>query len=288
MSDEELEEFQISRFKGQRDMQKKRMERQVRRSQIWLERTRRFLRFFIIILLLFVGYKLIKMPQWYMDKGAFSSVENKSLEILNNRIVPSYKILAVLRNNEVPSKPIYMAKTDEIKASVMQLEPIQDVFIRRFGFPARIQVIVQERIPIVTIAPDEKVEPIAFFATGGKLIGREYMPLDKSFKTIKVLSYGVRGDDYRNWDEGKIKLIEKLAKMTEHYSKEPVEYIDFRNPNDIYIKIKTSNIRLGVIDDKAFERIQRIPSILPQVKTLDKKIKYIDLRWNDANYIKLE
>lgn len=288
MGDEELEDYQISRFKGQRDMQKKQMERQVRRSQIWLERARRFLRFFIIVALALIGYALLKMPQWYMDKGAFSSVDNKSLEILNNKIVPSYKILAVLRNNEVPSKPIYMARTDEIKTSVMQLEPVQDVFIRRYWFPARIQVIIQERIPLVTIAPDEKVEPIAFFATGGKLIGREYMPLDKSLKTVKVLTYGVRGDDYRNWDENKIKLIEKLAKITEHYAKEKVEYIDFRNPNDIYIKIQTVNIRLGSIDDKAFERIQRIPSILPQVKTLDKKIKYIDLRWNDANYIKLE
>ena len=114
------------------------------------------------------------------------------------------------------------------------------------------------------------------------------MPLDKSFKTILFLSYGVRGDDYRNWDNSKIKLIENLAKAVEESSNEKVEYIDFRTPKDIYVKIKTAKIRLGDVDDTTFGRIIRIPSILPQVKTLDKKIKYIDLRWKDANYIKLD
>ena len=36
---------------------------------------------------------------------------------------------------------------------------------------------------------------------------------------------------------------------------------------------QTANIRLGELDETVFDRIVRIPSILPQVKTLDKKIK---------------
>lgn len=282
------EEQRLSQYAAKRRMEKNRMERKVRQSQMWLSRFRFLTRYVVIFLLIALGYALLKLPQWYMNKDAFNSLNNPSLEILNNKIVPSYKILAALRRTEVPNKPIYRMNTDEIKSSVMQLEPIEDVFIRRFWFPARLQVIVQERVPIITISPSEKTPPIAFFAKGGKLIGRDYMPLDKSFKTILVLSYGVRGDDYRNWDNSKINLIEKLAKMVESSSNEPVEYIDYRNPKDVYVKIKTANIRLGEVDDTTFERIKRIPSILPQVKTLDKKIKYIDLRWKDANYIKLD
>ena len=56
---------------------------------------------------------------------------------------------------------------------------------------------------------------------------------------------------------------------------------------EAFLRSVPANIRLGDLDDTVFERIQRIPSILPQVKTLDKTIKYIDLRWKDANYIKL-
>ena len=282
------EEQKISQYATQRRLQKNKMERKVRQSQMWLARFRLFAKFTTIILLIVFGFAILKLPQWYLSKNAFNSLNNPSLEILNNKIVPSYKILAALRRAEVPNKPIYRVDTDEIKQNIMQLEPVEDVFIRRFWFPARLQIIIQERVPVVTISPTENVPPIAFFARGGKLIGRDYMPLDKSFKTILVLSYGVRGDDYRNWDNAKIKLIEKLAKAVKANSNEDVEYIDFRTPNDVYVKLKTVKLRLGDLDDTVYDRIKRIPSILPQVKTLDKKIKYVDLRWKDANYIKLD
>lgn len=284
---EQEDEFSVSKYSVSRRMQKNQMERKARQSEMWVRRLRVLARYIIILLMLFVGYKSLKLHQWYLNKNVFNSYNNPYLEIVNNKIVPSYKILAALRRAQVPDKPIYRMETDEIRQNVLQLEPVEDVFVRRFWFPARLQVIVRERVPIISISPAENVPPIAFFASGGKLIGRDYMPLDKSFKTILVLSYGTRGDDYRNWDNEKIKLIESIAKAVEENSNEKVEYIDFRQPRDVYVKVKTANIRLGNLDDMVFERIKRISSILPQVKTLDKKIKYIDLRWKDANYIKL-
>ena len=38
----------------------------------------------------------------------------------------------------------------------------------------------------------------------------------------------------------------------------------------------------------ALTRVRNISAILPQIETMEKKIKYIDLRWEDAQYIKLE
>lgn len=281
------EERQLSQFYATRRMQKNKMERKIRQSQMWIARLRFIARYLVIFAMVFVGYKLLFLHQWYLNNDALNSLKNPSLEILNNKIVPSYKILAALRRVDVPNKPIYRLDTEELKDSIMKIEPIENVYIRRFWFPARLQIIIQERVPLITIAPALNVPPVAFFATGGKLIGRDYLPLNKAFKTVLVLSYGVRGDDYRNWDSEKIALIEKLAKSVEASSGEPVEYIDFRKPTDVYVKVKTANIRLGEVDDTVFQRISRIPSILPQVKMLDKTIKYIDLRWKDANYIKL-
>lgn len=285
--EDENEEKKLSSYSAQRRLQKNKMERKIRQSQMWLRRFQLLARMVIIIGLIFFGYKLLKLPQWYLNKNIFNSLGNPSLEILNNKIVPSYKILAALRRTEVPNKPIYRLETDEIKQNIMQLDPIEAVYIRRFWFPARLQIIVEEKVPIITISPALNTPPIAFFAKGGKLIGRDYMPLSKSFKTILVLAYGTKGDDYRNWDNEKIKLLEKIAKSVEANSGEKVEYIDLRNPKDAYVKVKSVNIRLGTLDETVFDRINRIPSILPQIKTLDKKIKYVDLRWKDANYIKL-
>lgn len=273
---------------GKHLVKKKRRERLIRKGRMKQERFRGFMRFFIsLFLLLGLGYAL-RCHGWYMDKNAFNYVGGSSVEIINNKIVPSHKVLALLKSSNVPDVPVYMARTNEIKKELMHLPPVENVYIRRYAFPARIQIIIRERTPVITISPDVKVSPVAFFTTDGKLIGREYMPLSKGYKTILVLSYGNKGDDYHKWDLQKIQQIQKIVKYIETYSKEPVEYVDFRNPNDVFVKVKTVNIRLGKLDDTVYKRIERIPSILPQVKLVDSKVKYLDLSWEKVNYLKLQ
>ena len=274
------------RYRQKRRLQQAKMQRQVRQSQRRLKRLRAMLKLCIILAIFALIFVILKMPQWRLHTNAFDSLNSPALEIVNNRIVPSQKILSALRRNQVPLQPIFMVKTDNLKKSIMQLEPISDVYIRRFWFPARLQIIVIERVPMVTISPDIEVAPIAFFSSDGKLIGRDYMPLDEDFKTVRVITYG-SGDDYRNWDKVKVNNFKKLAALVETESGEAVEYIDYRNPKDVYIKIPTANIRLGSFNAGTFDKIHRIPSLLPQVKMLNKKVKYIDLRW-DTNYIKLD
>ena len=82
--------------------------------------------------------------------------------------------------------------------------------------------------------------------------------------------------------------IEEIVKYVETYSGEKVEYFDMRVPNDVYVKIKTTSIRLGVIDSTIEERIKRIYTILPQISNIDSEIKYIDLSWDKVNYLKLK
>ncbi len=269
-----------------RRLQQAKMQRQIRRSQKRLHQLRSLWKFSLIILMIALGLFILKNPQWRLHKNAFDSLNSPALEIVNNRIVPAQKILAALRRNQVSTKPIFLVETENLKKSIMQLEPVQNVYIRRFWYPARLQIIVVERTPVITIAPDIDVPPIAFFSADGKLIGREYMPLADDFKIYRVITYG-SGDDYRNWNQAKVNLFRKLAGTVELDSGENVEYIDYRNPKDVYVKIPTVNIRLGSLNAGTIEKIHRIPSLLPQVKMLNKKVKYIDLRW-DTNYIKLD
>ena len=287
MSDEQIDVV-FSEKEIRERMLKNKKERHSRKSFIWLKRFKKLLRFLMVIFLIFCLYFALRLKYWYMSPNAFNSVHNGSLEIVNNNIVPSVKILRALRQNQVPRMPIYLYNTDILKKDILLLEPVEDVYIRRFWLPARLLVIIKERKPVITIAPAPDVEPVAFFAKGGKLIGKDYLPLDPKYKTIRVLSYGVRGDDYRQWNPDKVAMIERLAKSIEASSKSNIEYIDFRNPKDVYVKLPEVNIRLGEVDESIYKRIKRLPSILPQIVNLDKKIKYLDLRWDNANYIKLE
>ena len=247
------------------------MQRNVRRGRERLRWFRCWVRLFMIILLVFCAYKVYKLPQWYLNKNIFSSASNNTLNIVGNKI-----------------KPIYLFDTAKIEKEIEKLPPVKQVYIKRLWFPARLSIIILERRPILRISPDPKVPPIAFFAEGGKLIGRDYLPLKNIENTILVLTYGTKGDDYRTWDEKKIRKIETIVHATEQFSGQKVEYIDMRNPKDVYIKLPIVNIRIGELDYMALSRVRNISAILPQIKTLKKKIKYIDLRWEDAQYIKLD
>lgn len=273
---------------GKRLATKMQRSRKVRKGRKRKNAFRTFLCLIVNVLIILSLVYLTNIPQWYLDKNVFSTSDTGALEIINNNIVSTQKILSALKTEKVPEVPIYMAKTDSIKEKLLQFPPVDEVYIRRYAFPARLQIIVREREPFITISPDIKVKPVAFFTKDGKLIGREYLPLKQEYKTLLVLSYGNKGDDYSKWDMKKLQKLEKIAKYVEIYSKEPVEYIDLRNPADVYVKIKSVNIRLGKTDETVFERIKRIPSILPEVRLVDAKIKYLDLSWEKVNYLKLD
>lgn len=290
MSDEEIKK--INKYNIKRRIKQSKMKRKIRHTQRKIKTLRILLRLLLIAAMCFLCYHTIYMKSWRLPQDTFSRLNSPALKISNNKIVPSYKILTAIRQIEIPDKAIFLIRTDEIRRSILKLDPIQDVYVRRFWFPARLDIIIKERIPSILIAPNENVQPIAYFSKDGKLIGHEYMPLKSNYKTVKVLAYCSKDDDYRHWDMKKQNFIRRLARAIEFYASEPVEYIDLRSAGDVYVKLKSVLIRLGSLDEVSFEengkkRLSRLPSLLPQVKLLDKNIKYLDLRWDKVNYIKL-
>ena len=281
----------VSRFQVARRRKQAQLKRQIRKSKQNIKLLLFFSRLCLIVFLVALSYFVVRLKYWKLNPHAFDSLGNTSIKIENNYIVPSERILKAVQENKVPDTPIFLMNTDDIKKSIMEIAPIQDVYIKRFWMPARIEILVQEREPALTIAPNENVPPIAFYTKNGKLIGRAYLPLNPCFKTVKVLTYGSCSGAIK-FDKEKIKFILTIAKDIEQASKEPVQYIDLRNPDDIYVQIPSVKIRLGSISSatypNTYKKIADLPSILPNVKILNKKVKYIDLRWqNNLYYIKL-
>lgn len=281
----------VSKYQVARRRKQAQLKRQLKKTKKHIRVLLFFSRLSLIIFLVMLCYLIVRLKYWKLNPHAFESLGNTSIKIENNIIVPSERILKAIKENEVPTCPIFLMNTDDIKKSILEISPIQDVYIKRFWLPARIEVLVQEREPAITIAPNENVPPIAFYTKDGKLIGRAYLPLDPCFKTVKVLTYGSCSGAIK-FDEAKIKFILTIAKDIEQAAKEPVEYIDLRNPDDVYVQIPSVKIKLGSISAATYpdtlKKINGLPSILPKVKILNKKVKYLDLRWqNNLYYIKL-
>jgi len=280
-----VEEFDIENH--EREVKKRLRQRRVRGKQVHLKHLHTFSRFLLCSLLIVGVYFFIKLPGLYISQDAFSHSDPEVIRLINNDIVPDEKIYTLLSSYQVEGLPIIAQKTDDLHKLLLELPPVEDVYIRRYAFPARIDFIFRERIPVMTISPDVEIPPVAYFAQDGKLVGKEYAPYVEKYHTLLVLSYGNRGNDYHKWEKAQVDEILKFAKYTETYSKERVEYIDYRNPEDVYIQIPSIKIRLGKLDANALDRLKKLSSILPEIRLMDENIKYLDLRWKDP-YLKLE
>ena len=277
-----------SRFVRRR-MKLLRLQSKARRGRIKITRLYKFTRFLLVVGLFYFCYLIINSSHWYFPSN-YKFVKNHSerLEITGNSIVPDSQILSVLSGLKTQNIPIYKQNPDSIKQKLEGIAPIKRVFIRRYWFPARYVVMVEERTPLLLIAPSENVPPVAMFTSCGKYIGREYLPLDKAYDTTLVLSYGTQGDDYEEWDMEKVNLINELSKKIAEYSGEQVTYIDMRQPKDVYVQIPSVPLRLGELDFTVFKRIEHLKSILPEIKSIQDKVRYVDLRWEDSRYLKLK
>ena len=67
-------------------------QRELRRRKIMLSRLRKFLRFILIILLIWGIYRLYNCKMWYLNSAVFNTVENNALKITGNNIIRSLVI----------------------------------------------------------------------------------------------------------------------------------------------------------------------------------------------------
>lgn len=278
----EQDEFSLAKH----SVKHKQTERKIRKKRKKVNRLKSFLRFLLVILLAFAGYQLYMLPGWYLPQDAFKNNNGCTVEIINNNIVPTFVINKAIKDIPVSKLPIFLTPVQPIKKEIFKIPVIKNVYVRRYGFPARLQIIVKERIPTAVIKTDLKSLPAAFFTTDGVLVtNKQYMHLaiDKSVLTILSNTNNIS----KHWNIKRVQYIEKIVKAVELYSDEKVEYVDMKNPNDVYVKIHTTSIRLGALDSTVFERIKRIYTILPQITEVDSHIKYIDLSWDKVNYLKL-
>lgn len=270
---------------GKHSVHRKKRERNLRKKRKKVNRLKAFLRFTVTVLVIAVCYVIIRLPQWYLPADTFKNSAN-TVEVMNNNIIPDYVIYNSIKDVKVPKLPIFLVNTQKLSSEIYKIPVIKKVYVRRYGFPARLQIIVRERTPIALINTDLNGRPDAFLTSDGVLITNKcYMNVsDKNILKILTTQNGLKKDI----NVKKIQEIERIVKDVETYSNEKVEYIDIRNPNDVFVKIHTINIRLGVLDSTVYERIKRIYTILPQISNVDSQIQYIDLSWDKVNYLKLQ
>lgn len=264
------------------------IKRQIASNRAMLVRIRILLSFFMILAIAYFCYWTLKLPQWYIDSNKLAIAHSEVLKIQGNVITPDYKIINMIRQTQLPYTQIFRLDTTELENNISQLTPIKKVYVRRYWFPARLTINVDERTPAFLLAPNLESEPNSALTTDGILIDNDYLPFNSSIKAKKLLTYGVKDGYDEVWDKKRVDEILKLIKAIEAYSNQEVQYIDLRNQKDVYVMLEEYLIRLGEINETSLNRAKWIATILPEAKKYNQKVKYIDLRWDDSYYLRLK
>lgn len=257
-----------------------------RRRQIRLLRV--LIRLCLIAAAIYLGITILKLPNWHISHVKLLNNTEEVVKIYGNDITPTHKIIDMIRQSELKDVGIYRLKTKNLEENIKKLEPVKNVYIRRFWLPARILIVLEEREPKFLISPDIESEPVSIVTGDGVFIGREYMPLNKKYRAIKVLGYETGNNEYNMWDQKRVDEIDRIIKIAETYSNQNVQYLDLRNPRDIYIQLDEVLLRIGAIDDTTEKRLEFLVTIMPQLTEFRQRTKYIDLRWAESAYIKLK
>ncbi|MFH0703122.1 MAG: FtsQ-type POTRA domain-containing protein [bacterium] len=281
---EEFNDDELNLGRHQKKLHYLKTRRKVRKLEILLSRARIFARLLMIVLIIWLLVKTACLPQWYLNKDIFSYYPGKYLKFEGNEIVSNRQIMEQLNQVKLPHKPIYLINTELVEKSILKLSPIKKVYIRRFWFPARLKITISEKVPILSVSPSPKIMPVAVFTKEKTIIGREFLPLPYSKNVYSVITY----DNFYKWTPQHISYIEKLSKRIESLSKERLQYLDIRNPDDVFAQLDNVRLRLGELNMTIFKRSERIGSILNEALKIKDDIDYIDLRWEGQTSIKLK
>ena len=280
------EEFDdnVSQNYHQRKINYLRKRRRIRRLEITLMRARAFSRLIFVVLIIVFLFKLTNSPQWYLNPDIFSSYPNNSLEIQGNKIASDKQILEQLQTVKLPNKPLYLLDTSSIKKAIFNLSPVKKIYIRRFWFPARLKIVIDEKKPALFISPSPKAAPVAVFTDDATIIGKKFLPLSNSKGIYLILTY----DDYYKWSINHVKYLIFFSKLLESVSDEKLVYLDIRNPNDVFVQLANVKLRTGELNRNIFKRSKRIGAVLSEAIKIKDDIDYIDLRWENSVSIKLK
>jgi cell division septal protein FtsQ len=157
----------------------KQKERVIRKKRKKVNRLRAVSRLAVFLVVIYSIYKFFTLTGWYLPQDTFKNPSSDRIQIVNNKIVPTYILNQSMKDVKVSQFPIFMMRTKAVKRALYGLPTTKKVYVRRYGFPARLQIIIKERIPVAIIKTSLTAKPSAFFTSDNVLISnKKYMNLD--------------------------------------------------------------------------------------------------------------
>jgi len=195
------------------------------------------------------------MPQWNWDG---------ELRVSGTRRLSQDAVAKAVKGSE--GKPLFLIDPAAIRERIKRLDGVEDVKVRRWLLPARVEVTVKERSPILRVAGGSAyldATGVAFrlpSAEDTRAIPIEAIVATRSLYATEQAALKVL---VSNWPKG--------AKGT----------VDLRNPAAWSAVIDGVQVQLGAPEQMA-EKLRLYSHLLPLARQSGKAIRYMDLRFPEA------
>jgi hypothetical protein len=305
-NDEEMLEIYETQHRAREHQKMLRLRRRRKKQQVL------FNRFRFVLKLLFAGgmvfglWQLLQAPFWRFDQPRF--------RLENNHLLTRTQILPFL--GPYLGKPLPQVDVGRITIQIQKKYPIVDyVAIRRELFPARLNVIVREKMPWAqissgTVLPHSaksvqkkeelKTLPEAVVSTAplpqpvlekpyGLLTEKgaislassahlaPYSPKIYPKRRIEVLILQPSTRYRRAYINSLRQFIWKAHQLRGLH----LQWTDARQPEHVTFHFHETNVVLGRLNDSAEQRLLRILTIMPKLKELKDVVDGVDLQWEE-------
>jgi cell division septal protein FtsQ len=241
-----------------------RTRRQKRKGAKTARLRRQFFRYIFLLALLWGGYYGFQHVPW-----TIADVD-KDIVVRGNLVASTDQIKSVIA--DYLDKPIYEMDPKKLEGRISTLRAVKYAFVRRYVMPRpKLVIEVLEEYPWATYYKDPEGEPDAIIAQSGRMIPVADFP-DIKQPALKI--YGQPNLKLNNTD------VSQWASWVEYISsqtKQPVDSVDLRQPNDVRVVDGDLLFKLGTPDTTLSRRLGRLTSVMSAIEPLRGKLEYVDL-----------
>lgn len=205
---------------------------------------------------------------WWLWSGPFWRWDGQ-MTVSGNRLVGKQEILAKLY---VPQRtPLYMLRPPELAAQLRAIPAVAQVAVRRWLFPARLEIMILERQALVRVA-GPKGEPVSrWIDQEGVVFAAPAAHMEARFP-IRVHT------ELQPGDRLPAEVQTHLFELLNAWPKGAEGRLDLRKPRDVFASIAGMPVRLGEVSEIAL-KFAMFEHVRPEATKYKDRLKYINLRF---------
>ena len=241
-----------------------RTRRQKRKGAKSARLRRQFFRYVFLAAMLCGGFYGFQHVPWTIADA------DRDIVVRGNLVASTDQIKSVIADSL--DKPIYEMDPKKLEGRISALRAVKFAFVRRYVWPRpKLVIEVLEEYPWATFYKDPDGEPEAVIAQSGRMI-----PI-ADFPNIEQPALKIYGSANLKLTSAEVNQWASWVAYIGTLTKEPVDSVDIRQPNDVRVTDGDLLLKLGTPDTTLGRRLGRLASVMTAIEPLRGKLEYVDL-----------